>query len=85
MQRSIYDFSQAYLCTCTLLPHNLIKLTALIEQSFNRDSSHYLFVIRNATFTSEQAETYHLWSSQNVYDALHYFLNNIFIILGSKL
>ena len=37
---STYDFSTLY----TTLPHNLIKekLTELIEQTFNREGSHYL-------------------------------------------
>ena len=37
---STYDFSTLF----TILPHNLIKekLTELIEQTYNREGSHYL-------------------------------------------
>ena len=50
---STYDFSTLY----TTLPHNLIKekLTELIEQTFNRESSLYLACYdKKAFFTTEQ-------------------------------
>ena len=40
---------------------------------------------KNALFTSEQPKQYKLWSCQKMCDALHYFLDNIFIRFGSKL
>ena len=58
---STYDFSTLY----TTLPYNLIKekLTELIEQTFNRESSIYLACNdKNAFFTSEQPKRYKLWS-----------------------
>ena len=80
---STYDFSTLY----TTLPHNLIKenLTELIEQTFNRESSLYLACNdKNAFFKFEQPKRYKLWSCQNMCDALHYLLDNIFIVFGSK-
>ena len=50
---SKYDFSTLY----TTLPHNLIKekLTELIDQTFNRNSSLYLACNnKNVCFTPEQ-------------------------------
>ena len=70
------------------MPHNLIKekLTELIEQTFNRQSSLYLACNdKNAFFTSEQPKRNKLWSCQKMCDALHYLLDNIFIRFGSKL
>ena len=81
---STYDFSTLYIT----LPQNLIKekLTELIEQTFNREGSLYLACNeKNAFFTSEQPKRYKLWSCQEMCDALHYLLDNIFIRLGSKL
>ena len=81
---STYDSSTLY----TTLPHNLIKekLTKLIEQLFNRESSLYLACNdKNVFFTSEQPKRYKLWSRQKMCDALHYLLDNIFIRFGSKL
>ena len=40
---------------------------------------------KTAFFTSEQPKRYKLWSCQNMCDALHYLLDNIFIRFGSKL
>ena len=58
---SIYDFSTLY----STLSHNLIKvkLTELIEQTFNREGSLYLPCNgKNAFFfTSEQPKRYKLW------------------------
>ena len=81
---STCDFSTLY----TTLPHNLIKekLTELIEQTFNREGSLYLACNdKYSFFTSEQPKRYKLWSCQKMCDALHYFLDNIFIRFGSKL
>ena len=36
-------------------------------------------------FISEQPKRYKLWPCQNMCDALHYLLDNIFIRIGSKL
>ena len=81
---STYDFSTLY----PTLPHNLIKekLTELIEQTFNREGSLYLACNdKNAFFSSEQPKRYKLWSCQQMCDALHYLLDNIFMRFGSKL
>ena len=70
------------------MPHNLIKdkLTELIEHTFNREGSLYLACNdKNPFFTSEQPKRYKLWSCQKMCDALHYLLDNIFIIFGSNL
>ena len=40
---------------------------------------------KRAFCTSEQPKRFKLWSCQEVCDALHYFLDNIFIRLGPKL
>ena len=40
---------------------------------------------KNAFFTSEQPKRYKLWSCKKICDALHYLLDNVFIIFGSKL
>ena len=58
---STYDIFNLY----TTLPHNLIieKLTELIEQTVNRESSLYSACNdKNAFFTSEQSKRYKLWS-----------------------
>ena len=81
---STSDFSTLY----TILPHNLIKdkRIDLIERTFNRESSPYLACNdRNAFFTSEKPEKYHAWSCQNVWYALTFLLDNIFIRFGTKL
>ena len=81
---STYDFSALY----TTFPHNLIKekLTELMKQTLNREGPLYLACNdRNAFFTSEQPKLFKLWSCQKMCDALHYFLDNIFIRVGSKL
>ena len=57
-----------------------------LEQTFNREGSLYLACNdKNAFFTSEQPNRYKLWSCLKMYDALHYFLDNLFIRFGSKL
>ena len=40
---------------------------------------------RNAFFNLEKPKKYHAWSCQNVYDALTFLLDNIFIRFGTKL
>ena len=75
---STYDFSTLY----TTLPHHLIKdkLVDLIERPFQSEGSPYLACKdRNAFFTSERPKKYHAWLCQNVYDALTFLLDNIFI------
>ena len=79
-----YDFSTLY----TTLPHSLIKekLTELIEQQLNREGSLYLACNdKKAFFISKQPKRYKLWSCQKMCDALHYFLENVFIRFGLKL
>ena len=66
----------------TTLPQNLIKekLTAFIEQTFNKEGSLYLAANeKHIFFTSEQPKRYHLWACQKVCDALHYLFDNIFM------
>ena len=81
---STYDFSTLY----TTLPHNSIKdkLIDLIERTFNREGSPYLECKdRNTFFTSEKSKKYHIWSCQNVCDAVNFLLDNIFMQFGTKL
>ena len=81
---STYDFSTLY----TTLPHNLIKekLIDLIEWTFKREGSPYIACNeRQAFFTSGDTKRCKLWSCQNVYEALIYLLDNIYIRLGTKL
>ena len=83
---STYDFSALY----TTLSHNLIKekLPDLIERTFNIKEGK-LYLARNdkkAFFTStDHYSGYHLWSCQNVCDALSFLLENINFISGLAL
>ena len=72
---SIYDFSTLY----TTLPHNLIKekLLDLIEWTFYKKEGKLYLVCndKEAFFTSAgHYRGYHLWSCQNVCDALSFLL-----------
>ena len=83
---STYDFSTLY----TTLPHNLIKekLLDLFERTFyKREGMLYLACNdKKAFFTSaDHYRGYHLWSCQNVCDALSFLLDNIYIRFGTKL
>ena len=83
---STYDFSTLY----TTLPHNLIKekLLDLIERTFyKKEGKLYLACNdKKAFFTSaNHYRGYHLWSCQNVCDALSFLLDNIYIRFGTKL
>ena len=83
---STYDFSTLY----TTLPHNLIKekLLDLIERTFyEKEGKLYLACNdKKAFFTSaDHYKGYHLWSCQNVCDALSFLLDNIYIRFGTKL
>ena len=83
---STYDFSTLY----TTLPHNLIKEKRidLIERTFyKKEGKLYLACNdKNAFFTSkDHYKGYHLWSCQNVCDALSFLLDNIYIRFGTKL
>ena len=74
--------------TLSTLPHNLIKenLINLIEWTFKREGSPYNACNkRQAFFTSGDKKRYKLWSCQNVYEALIYLLDNIYIRFGTKL
>ena len=76
---STYDFSTLY----TTLPHNLIKekLLDLIERTFyKKEGKLYLACNdKDAFFTSaDRYKGYHLWSCQNVCDALSFLLDNIY-------
>ena len=82
---STYDFSTLY----TTPPQNLIKekLIDLIERTFYKKEGE-LYIACNdkrAFFTSkDHYKGYHLWSSQNVCDALSFLLDNIYISVGTK-
>ena len=83
---STYDFSTLY----TTLLQNLIKekLIDLIERTFYEKEGE-LYIACNdkkAFFTSkDHYKGYHLWSCQNVCDALSFLLDNIYIRFGTKL
>ena len=84
---STYDFST----TNTTLPHNLIKekLLDLIERTFYKKKG-MLYLACNdkkAFFTSTDHYNrgYHLWSCQNVCDALSFLLDTIYIRFGTRL
>ena len=82
---STYDFSTLY----TTLPHILIKekLLDLIERTFyKKEGKLYLACNdKKAFFTSpDYYREYHLWSFQNVCDALSFLLDNINIRFGTK-
>ena len=83
---STYDFSILY----TILPHNMVKekILDLIERTFNKKEGK-LYIACNdkkAFFTSaDHYRGYHLWSCQNVCDALSFPLDNIYIRFGTKL
>ena len=74
----------------TTLPHNLEKekLIDLIDRTFyKKEGKLYLACNdKKAFFTSaDHSREYHLWSCQNVCDALTFLLNNIYIRFGTKL
>ena len=74
----------------TTLPNNLIKekLLDLIQRTFYKKEGKLYLAYNNkkAFFTSADHYTgYHLWSCQNVYDALSFLLDNIYIRFGTKL
>ena len=81
---STYDFSTLY----TTLPLNLIKekLLDLFERTFyKKEGKIYLACNdKKAFFTSaDHYRRYHLWSCQNVCDALSFLLDNIYIRFGT--
>ena len=80
---STFVFSTLY----TTLPHNLIKekLLDLIERTFYKKEGKLYFACNGmkAFFTSaDHYRVYHLWSCQNVCDALSFLLDNIYIRFG---
>ena len=69
-------------------PHNLIKekLLDLIERTFCKKEGklNLAFNDKKAFFTSaDNYRGYHLWSCQNVCDALSFLLGNIYIRFGT--
>ena len=83
---SIYDFSTLY----TTIPHNLIKdkLLDLIERTFYKKKSKLYLACndKKAVFTfADHYKGYHLWSCQNVCDALPFLLDNIYTRFVTKL
>ena len=80
---STYDFSTLYITS----PHNLIKenLINLIKWTFKKEGSPYIACNeRQAFFTSGDTKRDKLWSCQNVYEALIYLLDNIYIRFGTN-
>ena len=80
---SSYGFSTLY----TTLPHILIKdkLIDLFERTFQRKGSpYYACNDRNAFFFGKTENKFHVWSCQNVCDAIP-FCWNIFIRIGTNL
>ena len=83
---STYDFSTLY----TTLPHNLIKekknlLILLKEPSIEKAFLTLHCNDRNVFFTLEKSKKYHVWTLQNLCDALTFLLENFFIRFGTKL
>ena len=85
---STYDFSTLY----TALPHNLIKekLIDLIERTFyKKEGKLYLACNDKKAFSLRQtiilSRGYHLWSCQNVCDALSFLLDNLALSYTDKL
>ena len=84
---STYGFSFLY----TTLPHNPIKekLLDLIERTFYKKEGKRCLACndnKKAFFTSaDHCRGYHLWSCQNVCDALSFLLDNIYIRFGIQL
>ena len=81
-----YDFSTLY----ATLPHNPIKekLLDLIKRTFyKKEGKLYLACNdKKAFFTSaDHYRGYHFWSCQNVWDALSFLLDNVYIRFGTKL
>ena len=77
-------------CKHSTVLHNLIKekLLDLIERTFyKREGKLYLACNdKKAFFTSaDHYREYHLWSFQNVCDALSFSLDNIYIRFGTNL
>ena len=83
---STYDFSTLY----TTLPHNLIKekLLDLIERTlYKKEGKLYLACNDKKAFffSADHYRGYNLWYCQNVFDALSFLLDNIYIRFGTKL
>ena len=83
---SNYDFSTLY----TKLPNNLIKekFLDLIERTFyKKEGKLYLACNDKKSFftSADHYKGYHLWSCQNVCDALSFRLDTIYIRFGTKL
>ena len=83
---STYDFSTLY----TTLPHNLIKekLLDLIKRTFyKKEGELYLACNDKKAFltSKDHNKGFQLWSCQNVYEALSFLLDNIYIRFGTKL
>ena len=74
------------------IPHTLLKekLLDFIERAFkkifkNEGTLNIACNVKKAFFTSTDHRWYKLWSCQNVWDALSYLLDNIYIRFGNKL
>ena len=85
---STYDFSTLY----TTLPHNRIKekLLDLTERTFYKKEDKLCLACNDKNFkafftSADHYRGYHLWSCQNVCDALSFLLDNVYIRFGTKL
>ena len=83
---STYDFPTLY----TTLPHNLIEerlLNLILQTFFKKEGNLYLACNDKKAFFSsaDHYRGYHLWSCQNICDALLFLLDNIYIRFGTKL
>ena len=80
---STLDFSTLY----TALPHNLKRLDFIERTFYKKEGKLYPTCNdKKAFFTSaDYYRVYHLWSCQNICDALSFLLDNINIKFGTKL
>jgi hypothetical protein len=81
---STYDFSTLY----TTLPHDLIKLklSQLIRKTFSREKTIYLACnTTRAFFTDDTHKNYVMWTCEQVCNALHFLLDNIFVHFGESI
>ena len=81
---STYDFSTLY----TTLPHNLIKdrITKLVQKTFAREKTVYIACNNDkAFFTDISYDRYTMWTCQDMCEAIHFLLDNIYIRFGDKL
>ena len=73
--------------SCCFCKNNFKKLIDLIERPSREKALLTLHVMTEMHFflLQKNLKKYHAWSCQNVYDALTFLLDNIFIRFGNKL